>query len=406
MTLPAGSLPFPPAEYRARLARVRERAARRGVDALLIHSPENTYYLTGFRTLGYSIYQALLVSLSGEPAFVTRTYEATSSVPGTSNLRQAIGYDDTENPLEVVRSLLAERGLGRATIGVEESSRNLTSFQYRMLRRCCRPARFVDCSGLVESVRLIKSPAELHYLRQAARASRAGVLAGVRAVRPGATENDVAAEVYRALIKNGSEYPGYPPFIPSGPRSGLAHSTWEGRKVRRGEIVLLEVSASMRRYHAPMARTVVAGKPSQRLARIGQAASDAFERAVEVMRAGASSGEVHRAASGAIERAGFGAFFDRNTGYSVGVAFPPTWSEARTVPHYAGRSRLAGAGIDGRRFYLSRNNPSRLEAGMVFHVVPGILIPGFCNVMTSGTVAVTKDGAEVLTDLERRLFTH
>lgn len=398
------SLPFPATEYRSRLARVREKAARLGVDALLIHSPENTYYLTGFRTLGYSIYQALLVPLSDEPAFVTRTYEATSSVPGTSNLKEVIGYDDAENPLEMVRSLLIKWGLGKALIGIDESSRNLTCFQYRLLRRLCRPARFVDCSGLVESVRLIKSPAEFTYIRQAARASREGVLAGIRATRPGATENDVAAEAYRALITNGSEYPGYPPFIPSGPRSGLAHSSWERRKVRRGEIVLLEVSASIMRYHAPMARTVVAGKPSQRLARIGQAVCDAFESAVGAMRAGARSGDVNEAAHAVIDQAGFGPFFDRITGYSIGVAFPPTWSEARTVPHYVRRSRLAAAGIDGRRFYLSRNNPSRLEAGMVFHVVPGILIPGFCNVMTSGTVAVKEDGAEVLNDMDRRLF--
>ncbi len=406
MTPRATSLPFPPSEYRARLARVREKAARLGVDALLVHSPENTYYLTGLRGMGYSIYQALLIPQGGDLAFVTRTYEATSSVPGTSNLREALGYDDTENPLELVRSLLAKRGLRRAVIGIDESSRNLTCFQYRTLRQLCRPARFVDCSGLVESVRLTKSPAELAYIRQAARATRAGVLAGIRAAKPGATENDVAAEVYRAMIKQGSEYPGYPPFIPSGPRTALAHASWERRTIRRGDLVLLELTGTVMRYHAPMARTVVAGKASRRLARIGQAVAEAFERAVEAIRPGVESGEVHQAAYGAIERAGLGAYFDRNTGYSVGIAFPPTWSEARTVPHYVRRSRLAAAGIDGRRFYLSRNNPSRLEPGMVFHVVPGILIPGFCNVMVSGTVAVRDDGAEVVTDLERRLFTH
>jgi Xaa-Pro aminopeptidase len=61
-------------------------------------------------------------------------------------------------------------------------------------------------------------------------------------------------------------------------------------------------------------------------------------------------------------------------------------------------------GIDGRKFYLSRNNPSRLEVGMVFHVVPGILIPGVCNLVTSGTVAVKEDSSEVLNDMDRRLF--
>lgn len=404
ITARARHLPFPSSEYQSRLVRVRDKATKLGVDALLVHSPENTYYLTGLRSLGYSVYQALLVPLSGELAFVTRKWEATSSVPGTSNMRVAIGYDDTENPLETVRSLLAERALGKAMIGIDESSRNLSCLQFRMLRRLCPQARFVDCSGLVESVRLVKSPAELVYLRQAARAAQAGMLAALKAARPGVTENDVAAEVYWALIKNGSECPAYPPFIVSGPRSALAHATWEKRKLRRGEVTFFEISASVMRYHAPMARTIVLGKPSRQLVRIGQAVCDALKSAVEVMRAGVRSGEVHQAAYGAIDRAGFGRFFDRNAGYSMGIAFPPTWSEARTVPHYVNRTRLTKVGINGRRFYLSRDNPSRLEAGMVFHMFPAILIPGLHKIGNSATVAVKEQGVELLTPLDMRPF--
>lgn len=390
-------LPFPDSEYRARLTRVRDTVARLGLDALLIHSPENTYYLTGLRSLGYSIYQTLLVPLSGEPAFVTRAWEAMTGVPGTSNIRHAAGYRDTENPLALVQSLLAERGLGKATIGIDLSSRNLTAFQFSRLRRLCRPARFVDCSGLVESVRLIKSPAEIGYLRQSARAGLAAVRAWERAVRPGATELELAAAVYGALLSSGSEYPGYPPFICSGERAGWAHSTWDRRTLRRGDVAFIEVSGCVMRYHAPLARTTIAGaRPGGRLGRMRDAVDQALRDAVSTLRPGVRSGEVHATLYRTIERAGFEPHIDRNAGYSVGIAFPPTWSEARTMPHYARRSRLAGAGIDGRRFYLSRDNPTRLEAGMVFHVFPTIMFPGVYRWGTSATIAVTADGVEIL----------
>jgi Xaa-Pro dipeptidase len=401
MKQPSASLPFSTAEFRTRLSAVREKMARLGADTLLLHSPENTYYLTGFRTLGYSIYQALVVPVSGEPAFVTRKLEAGSSVPGTSNVRDAIGYDDTESPLDVLRGVLQDRGLLKGVIGIDESSRNLTSFQHRTLRQLCRPARFVDCSGLVESLRLVKSPAELDCVRRAAAATVAAMRAGARSARPGASENDVAAQVYGALIRGGSEYPGYPPFVCSGARTALAHASWEGRRIRRGDPVLVEVSGSVLRYHAPMGRTLVMGRPSREMSRALDAVQRALDRAIETMRPGVPSGTVHRAAYHTIEAAGLGRFFDRNTGYSVGIAFPPTWSEARTVPHYGRRSRLSRIGVDGRRFYLSRDNRTPLEPGMVFHVIPGVLVPDAFNVVVSATVAVTSGGAEVLTRLPR-----
>src|SRR4051794_20047473 len=103
-------LPFEAGEYRDRLEKLRTRMASLKLDALLIHSPENTYYLTGLRSLGYSIYQALLVTSAGEPTFVTRSWEAKSGVPGTSNVRRTVGYADAADPVPLVRDLLFQRG--------------------------------------------------------------------------------------------------------------------------------------------------------------------------------------------------------------------------------------------------------------------------------------------------------
>src|ERR1041385_5654134 len=113
-----GKLPFEDSEYKGRLEKVRSLMSRLGLDALLIHSPENTYYLTGLRSLGYSIYQALMVTPTAEPVFVTRSWEAASSVPGTSNIRSTIGYADVQDPLPLVQQLLAERGIANGRIGV------------------------------------------------------------------------------------------------------------------------------------------------------------------------------------------------------------------------------------------------------------------------------------------------
>src|SRR5699024_197373 len=99
----------------------------------------------------------------------------------------------------------------------------------------------VDCFGIVEEGRIRKSPDEIEVMQLAAYAGEAGMIAGQRAAMAGATENDVAAAISAAMFRAGGEFPAVMPYVASGPRSMIGHSTWEGRMIRPGEHVFLEV---------------------------------------------------------------------------------------------------------------------------------------------------------------------
>jgi Xaa-Pro dipeptidase len=379
-------LPFSLAEYRQRLAKVQQGIADRGIDACLVSVPENIYYLTGFTTTGYYMYQTLIVPAAGEPMFVTYLEERIN-ILRRSWVDRYLNYSVVEDPVEVTVRALEEMGLAEAVLGVEEKAFFLPIATYKKLVECLPRSRWVDGGGIVEQARLVKSRAEIGYIRAAAQAAMEGMKAAIAAVAPGRTENDLAAEVYRATLQAGSEYPGSPPYVVSGERSGLPHGTWEGRRLRQGDIVFLEHSGCIKRYSAAMMRTCFIGDPPEVVRRTADVILAGLARAIDTIRPGVTSGEVDAACRDTIRGAGF-PDYTHETGYSIGVAYPPGWNESHIMNLHPG-------------------DPTVLVPNMVFHLVPSLIIPEMCgHVGFSETVVVIEDGCEVLTDREvdRRLY--
>src|SRR5690606_34435821 len=122
--------------------------------------------------------------------------------------------------------------------------------------------------AFIEDLRLIKSPAEIAWIRQAATATEAAMTAAVAMAAEGVNENDIAACVWTALIKHRGEFPGLPPFIVSGPRTSLGHATWSGRTLQQGDSLAFEIPGVVARYVAPMFRCGVVGEMSDDLRRL------------------------------------------------------------------------------------------------------------------------------------------
>jgi Xaa-Pro dipeptidase len=380
------NLPFPLAEYKSRLDQVRTGLAARGIDACLISIPENIYYLTGFTSTGYYMYQTLILPVEGEPLFVTYLEEKINVIR-RSWMDGYRTYSVIEDPVEVTRRAVAEMGLEDKVLALEESGFFFPIRTYRQLTQLLPRARWVDGSGVVEQVRLVKTDAEIAYIRHGAKAAMEGMKAAIGAIAPGKTENDLAAEVYRATIQNGSEYPGSPPYVVSGERSGLPHGTWEGRVLRDGDIIFLEHSGCIRRYSAAMMRTCFLGKPPDVVERTADIILEGIAKAIDTIRPGVTSGEVDAACRNTILGAGF-SDYTHETGYSIGVCYPPGWNESHIMNLHPG-------------------DPTVLVPNMVFHLVPSLIIPEMNgHVGFSDTVVVTENGREVLTntEVERRLY--
>jgi Xaa-Pro dipeptidase len=380
------NLPFSLAEYRRRTAAVRAGLAARGIDACLISIPENIYYLTGFTTTGYYMYQTLILPVEGEPMFVTYLEERLNVIR-RSWMDRYLTYSVIEDPIEVTLRAVAELGLEDKVLAIEESGFFFPIRTYKRLTEVLPRARWTDGSGVVEAVRLVKSEAEIAYIRQGAKAAMAGMKAAIAAVARGRTENDVAAEIYRATLQAGSEYPGSPPYVVSGERTGLPHGTWEGRVLRDGDIVFLEHSGCVRRYSAAMMRTCFLGRPPDIVCRTADILLQGVQNAIDAIRPGVTSGEVDAACRDTILGAGF-SDYTHETGYSIGVCYPPGWNESHIMNLHPG-------------------DPTPLVPNMVFHIVPSLMIPELNgHVGFSDTVLVTASGHEVLTDgeVERRLY--
>ncbi|MDP7423185.1 MAG: Xaa-Pro peptidase family protein [bacterium] len=368
---------FSAEEYTNRVNQVRELMALAGLDVLVIHCPENIYYLSGYQTPGYYWYQALILPLDSAPVFIAPPHEA-SLVPEFCWVEDVRLYPDISDWAKVTAEILKEKGFERANIGLETKSWFLTVDFHDHIKVYLPDSCVKSGSGIVESRRLIKSPRELEYLKQAAEISGLGMQTGINAVRAGATELEIAAAIHGELDLAGSEYTGLPAFITSGERSQLVHATWSSRRVCQGELVFMEIPGSVNRYHAAHSRSAFVGDPSKKALEASEVAVTALETAKSHMREGVPANKVFQAGRSVIDGADIGYKQGRRIAYGIGIAFPPGWDE-------------------GHIFSINVDESRPLMSGMCFHLITTMRIPGLGAIGCSDTVLVTKHGVETLT---------
>ena len=378
-------LPFGTAEFEQRNSRLRHALSNHKLDALITFVQENQYWICGYETTGFhSFPQALIVTANGDKLLVTRQLEIENATDNAHEL-PAVGYQDGETPGRAIANSLLDAGLGGARVGVEKSTPWLTVDIYEALRDSAPEAEFVDCAGLIENLRSIKSAAEIDYMRQAARCVGAAINAGLGAVKAGASELDVASTVSAARIAAGSHFTRNPTYITSGVRSALGHASWTGRIIEPGEIVYFELGANVRHYDSALIRTAVAGSATPEMKAAHVASASALEAALDALRPGVEAREVHRAAKAELDAHGFGHLFDHRIGYGIGVEFL-TWIER------------GGLSLDDASTQI-------IQPGMTVHLIPFFKVPTQYSIGVSETVLVTASGCEVLeTGCPRELF--
>lgn len=370
---------FPKAEYDRRIAALRHQMAAKGFDLFLTSGPENIFYLTGQQTPGYYTFQCLCVPQLGEPFHILRGLETMNARLNTL-LADIEGYADDAHPAAAVAASLKARGWKGKRVAIDRNSWFLTVNLYERL--VAEFGSLLDGSGLVEPLRRIKSELELEQMEKSAVANDAGMQAGLDATRQGASENDVAAAIMSAAIKAGSEYLGMDPFVTSGPRSGVPHTTWRRRRIEAGDLVALETCACYNRYHTALFRTVGIGKIPQLALDMYKTCEDGLAAAIEKLRPGNTCADAHNACQAVIDRAGFTGGYRKRTGYSIGISFAPDWGE-------------------GNILGLFRDVDVPLQPGMVFHVPVALREWGKFTVAVSETVVVTNGAARTLSKLKR-----
>ena len=380
-------LPFEQKEYASRVERVRQGMERRGLDLLLVTVPENSYYLTGFQTGAHMSFLVLALPLKGEAAWIVRKTELSNvrNLPPESWVKQHHGVDDSDDPIEVLAGIVKELGYESSKIGIEQEGYFLTISYYLQLLKALPKAQLMDGSNTVEEVRRVKSPAELSYLRQAGEITAKAVRAGIDALHEGMTDRELASIILATATKEGGETMSMGPFITTGKRTYLAHSSWIGATINRGDIVNTEMASVVARYNTPIFRVSVIGEPSDELKRFHDASHTGLEAALKHIKPGITAGEADRVIRDAVEKTGYGEYFVVRAAYGLGIAFSPGWDESSVMMCKPGDPRV-------------------IEAGMCFHLVPALYKEGLGAVCCSMPVEITDDGPKPLTSIEPKLF--
>ncbi|WNG86778.1 Xaa-Pro peptidase family protein [Mycobacterium sp. ITM-2016-00317] len=379
MTRIPQQLHFSVEEYRARLLRTQAEMERRGLDALLLHQPENIAWLSGFWHDGFFAYHSLVIPAEGEPILVERSLEdpVAQELSWVSDRR---GYFDGEDAEALAAAVVAEVTATGGRIGVELNSAFLTVNRYRRLASLLAGRELLSHHDIVEDLRQIKSEQEISYIRTAGRIASAAVTAGLRAAQVGATELDVAAAVAQAQAahRHDSFFGGVGGTICSGWRTIQLHGQQTGRTLEAGDRLRLELPGIYRQYWAKQMRSAVLGRADADLLRAHDILCAAQDSAISAMAPGVPAAHIAELCRRPVLDAGLIDRYENRVGYGLGLQFHPTSGDfALDIDH---------------------RTPRKLEAGMVFHML--LFAAGAA---ISETVVVTDDGCEVLTEGSRSL---
>ncbi|MBW7470687.1 Xaa-Pro peptidase family protein [Marinobacter sp. M216] len=366
--------PFPPGEYDQRLSRVRNRMEAEDIDALLLTDCSDIFYLTGYSTFEVSVHVALVVTASSLLLQVPSIEMGPAMV--TTRVREVSGYR-WEGIGEVLGPLIDALNDSADTVGIDAWHGSLRQGVLEGLKARLPGVRFVDAGGLVKKVRLVKSEAEIGFLRHSASITAEGLRAAVAAVRPGMTDNDVAAVGAKALLEAGSEFMSMQPIVTTGVRSSVIHTNHKRCRIEPDEPVFLEFGSAWHRYTAPMMQTVVAGSPSADMRRVFDGCRRVVDALLAAVRPGTTFDSAAQSAEKALAPLAGMVFFSGVFGYTVGAQFPPSWVE--------------GSG------FIARGGNTEFRPGMVFHLPICLRVPGQWGIGCSETVLVTNTGAEPIT---------
>jgi Xaa-Pro aminopeptidase len=385
--------PFHKSEYELRVKDIKQRMQEAGFDLLICQDPANMAWLTGFD--GWSFYtpQAVLVHLEeAAPLWFGRAQDAksaqiTTDIPAGNiiSFSEPLVHHPTKHPYDELCSLIKARGWGSARIGVELDAHYYTARAHQHLVMGLPNANIFDNHEIVNWARLVKSAAELVYMREAGRNVSKTMNLALSRIKPGVREYEVIADVYHSQITGiegkFGDYTSLCPLIQVGEGTSTPHLTWTDQPLPDSGLIVMEIAAARRHYHAPLTRTAHIGRPPEEVDKLAKVIVEGGDCALNAAKPGVTCEEVEAIWQHVLNRNGYSK--DSRVGYSIGINFPPDWGE-RTASLRAGEKTI-------------------LQAGMCFHFQSGIWLDDF-GAAISEPFVVTANGGERFCDVKRELF--
>jgi Xaa-Pro aminopeptidase len=358
------------AESHTRLAALRGRLADLSLDGLIVTTPANIRYLSGFSgTLGYLVVGHDTAEILGDSRYWLQMEE---EAPAFTLARSgaSIGL------WALVSDRIKSHGLAR--VGFE--SHHLTVDMHARLRAALPAAVALEATGgLVEELRMRKSPGEVAQLRQVAEIAGRAYDRVRASLRPGLRERDVAFLLEQAYRELGADGASFETIVAAGERGALPHGRASDRLLERGDMVVIDFGAQAGGYNSDTTRTVVIGEPSDEQRRVIDAVREAQAVSLAMMRPGVPADSIDRKAREvATSLAGAANAFGHGLGHGIGL-----------MVH--------------ERPFLSPSDQTPLQTGMVITNEPGVYIPGWGGVRLEDMVLITDGGPEVISPASREI---
>ncbi len=361
----------------SRLSKLSAAIQDSGLDALALNAGPSLVYLTG---LHFHLSERPVVALftaDHEPVIILPELEILK-VTGLPYEIKAFPYG--ENPFDwdgVFCKAVQSLGLDGKRIGVEP--RQMRLLEFRHIKFGVPEADFPDASDVVSSLRIRKDADEVAAMRKAVKVAQTALEATIPLIKVGMTEKELASELVVQLLRHGSqsEMP-FAPIVSGGPNSANPHASPSERKIRPGDLLVVDWGAAVDGYISDLTRTFGVGEVEAEYRKIHQIVLESNAAGRAAGKPGAPCANVDFAARTVIEKAGYGSYFTHRTGHGIGM-------EGHEEP------------------YLRGDNMQLLEPGMAYTVEPGIYLPERNGVRIEDNLVITEDGAECLSDMERGL---
>ncbi|HSC46043.1 MAG TPA: Xaa-Pro peptidase family protein [Candidatus Acidoferrum sp.] len=357
-----------PTPYRHRTLQLRHLIREAAIDALLVTSPFDWYYLTGFTgEAGALIVSGNRTTLVTDGRFTVQAKEELSNV---AIVLQKDGLYRTCG--ELLRKHRQRR------VGFDAD--HLTVAQQAMLKKSAGSSvKLQPVRGLVQGLRAIKDSAELAQMRKAAVLADQVVQGAIKLLKPGVRELEVAAEIEYRMRRLGASGPAFESIVAFGERAALPHARPTAKRLKKGDLVVLDLGAILGKYCSDITRTVFVGKASAKIRTWYSAVLEAQAAAIDAVGAGRTCGEVDAAARGVLAAYHLDQYFVHSTGHGLGL-------EVHEDPR------------------LAKGQKTLLASGNVVTIEPGVYVPGVGGIRIEDDVAVLRRGNEVLTRAPREFI--
>ncbi|UHA57945.1 Xaa-Pro peptidase family protein [Metabacillus litoralis] len=350
-----------------KLEKIRQRFKELSIDGLLITSSYNRRYMTGFTgTAG-------VVVISEDKAVFITDFRYTEQAA-----KEIEGFEIVQHTGPIIEEVADQvEKLGIKRLGFEQDS--LTYQLFSSYKEAIKSSEFIPVSGAVEKLRLIKSPAEIKILKEAAEIADAAYKHILTYIKPGLKEIDVANELEFFMRKNGAVSSSFDIIVASGYRSALPHGVASEKEIEKGDFVTLDFGAYYKGYCSDITRTFAVGEPSDELKKIYSIVLEAQLRGMNGIKPGLTGKQADALTRDYIKEQGYGEYFGHSTGHGLGM-------EVHEGPA------------------LSFKSDTVLEQGMVVTVEPGIYVTGLGGVRIEDDTVITEKGNESLTHSPKDLI--